>query len=67
VPEFEVNPSIFAAVLAAGLLFNWLARSIYKNRPAGCKWITITFGLLMWGGLLFFLVLLYLYEKGIIK
>jgi hypothetical protein len=67
VPEFEVNPYIFAALLAVGLLVNWLARTIYKNKPAGCKWITIAIALLACGGLLFFLVLLYLFEKGVLK
>ncbi|NJD57798.1 MAG: hypothetical protein C3F13_13765 [Anaerolineales bacterium] len=65
--DFSDNPYILAAFVAAGLLISWLARTVYKNKPAGCKWLTIAFGCFMWAGLLFILIFLYLYEHGILK
>ncbi len=61
------NPLIFVAILVGGLLANWLARYIYARKPAGCKWLTIAIALFMLGGLIFFLIFLALYKKGVIQ
>jgi len=61
------QPLIFVTILVGGLLANWLARYIYAKKPAGCRWLTIAFALIMLGMLIFFLIFLALYNKGVVQ
>jgi hypothetical protein len=56
------NPLWIVALVIAGILLNRLARFIFTKNPQYCKGFVIVFGVIMLGGLIFFLILLASYE-----
>ena len=61
------HPLLIVVILMGGLLANWLAHFVYAKKPAGCRWLTIAFAVIMLGMLLYFLIFLVLYERGVIQ